>query len=129
MLSHLNNKEVCGPDIGVDISGFEDEVTEEVKPLQGKSINKMNSVGSGSLYGSTLNGMLAALGMPSLERIIDETFGNPDNYVTYVVAITRKGKNRTFKKKVSRKRVLHKDRRLDEFRTMINHMGNRWGTW
>lgn len=125
----LNHKDVCGPAIGVDISGFEAEASEEVKPLQGKPINKMNSVGSGSLYGSTLNGMLAALGMPSLERIIDETFGNPDNYVTYVVAITRKGKNRTFKKKVSRKRVLHKERRLDEFRTMINHMSTRWGAW
>lgn len=76
-----------------------------------------------------LNGMLAALGMPSLEKIIDETFSNPDNYVTYVVAITYKGKNRTFKKKVSKKRVLHKEKRLDEFRTMFNQMGNRWGTW
>ena len=129
MLSHLNNKEVCGPYIDVAISGCEAKASEEAKHFRGEAINKMNSVNSGGFYGSTLNGMLAALGMPSLERIIDETFSNPDNYVTYVVAITRKGKNRTFKKKVSRKRVLHKDKRLDEFRTMINQQCNRWGAW
>lgn len=73
---------------------------------------------------SGLDGMFAALGMPSLETMVNETICNPNNYVTYVKAITLKGKNRTFKKKVSRKRVLHKDTRLDEFRIMINSM--RW---
>lgn len=120
MLNH--NTEVTGPAIGVDVSGY--------VPLQGKPVMKNSVVGAGSYHAATFNSMLAALGMPSLERIIDDTFGNPDNYVTYVKAITSKGKNRTFKNKVSRKRILHKDRRLDEFRAMLNcptsAFGGRW---
>ena len=73
----------------------------------------------------SLNGMMAAIGMPTVEEIIDDTFNNPDNYTTYVKAITFKGKNRTFKNKVKRKRVLHKDIELDTFKITINSMA-RW---
>lgn len=115
MLNH--NTEVTGPAIGVDVSGY--------VPLQGKPVMKTSVVGAGSYHAATFNSMLAALGMPSLERIIDDTFGNPDNFTTYVKSITRKGKNRTFKNKVSRKRVLHKGQELNEFRMVTNSMA-RW---
>lgn len=77
------------------------------------------------LNGSSLPALFAALGMPSLETMVNEMIDNPKNYRTYVKDITRKGKNRTFKNKVSRKRVLHKDYELDEFRMVTNSM-SRW---
>ena len=77
-----------------------------------------------SIMGS-LNGMMAAIGMPSVEELMDEMLGNPDNYTTYVKAITFKGKNRTFKNKVKRKRVLHKSIELDSFKMSINSI-SRW---
>jgi len=59
-----------------------------------------------------INGMLAMLGMPSLEQFVDDIMTNSNNYVVIIKKITHKGKNRTFKNKVSRKRVLHKDKQL-----------------
>lgn len=109
----LNHKEVVGPAIGVDISSY--------VPLESKPLNKMNSVGSDNSIKTTLDELLSTLGMPPIEQMIDETVNNPNNYCTVVRAITFKGKNRTFKNKVSRKRVLHKSRELDEFiKIMIN---------
>lgn len=72
-----------------------------------------------------LNQLLKAIGMGSIGEIVDEILDDPDNYVTYVKSITRKGKNRTFKNKVSRKRVLHKGQELNEFRMVTNSMA-RW---
>ena len=60
-----------------------------------------------------INGMLAMLGMPSLEQFVDDIMTNPNNYVVIINKITHKGKNRTFKNKVSRKRILHKKITLD----------------
>ena len=62
-----------------------------------------------------INGMLAMLGMPSLEQFVDDIMTNPNNYVVILNKITHKGKNRTFKNKVSRKRILHKKIELDTF--------------
>ena len=62
-----------------------------------------------------LNGMLAMLGLPSLEEFVDNVMGNPANYIIAVSKITHKGKNRTFKSKSSRKRVLHKQVQLNSF--------------
>ena len=62
-----------------------------------------------------LNGMLAMLGLPSLEEFVDNVMGNPANYIIVVNKITNKGKNRTFKNKSSRKRVLHKQVQLNSF--------------
>lgn len=69
-----------------------------------------------------LNQLLKAIGMGSIDEIVDEILDDPDNYTTYVNGITFKGKNRTFKKKTSRKMVLHKIRRLDEFKISMNRM-------
>ena len=93
---------------------------DEYQRLQSKNINKN--------YGLTQSGIpaiFAALGMPSLETMVNELLDNPDNYTTYVKAITQKGKNRTFKNKVSRKRVLHRGYELNEFRMVTNSMA-RW---
>lgn len=68
------------------------------------------------------NQLLKAIGMGSIEEMVNDILDDPDNYTTYIKAITHKGKNRTFKKKVSRKRVLHKIRRLDEFKISLNRM-------
>ena len=95
-------------------------ILDDYQRLQGKNINKN--------YGLTQSGIpaiFAALGMPSLETMVNELLDNPDNYTTYVKSITRKGKNRTFKNKVSRKRVLHKGQELNEFRMVTNSMA-RW---
>ena len=78
---------------------------------------------NGSFDVSGLNGILAALGIPSIERIIDDTLNNPNNYIKVVKAITYKGKNRTFKNKVSRKRVLHKALEFDEMSAIFNSWG------
>ena len=61
------------------------------------------------------DGILAMLGMPSLEQFVDDVITNPNNYVVILIKITHKGKNRTFKNKVSRKRVLHKKKEIDTF--------------
>lgn len=116
----LVHREVVGPAIGVDIS--------EYVPLEGKPIKLFNEDDEKfkASFGVSLDGFLATLGMPSLERMIDETLNNPNNYSMVVRAITFKGKNRTFKNKVSRKRILHKSRELNEFKMMINSMRN-WG--
>ena len=118
----LNNKEVTeltGPIIGVDISGFDFDNSEipEMAPM-GRTTGKTQYVaGCGIL--SDLNGMMSIIGMPSVEELIDEMLGNPNKYRTYVKAITFKGKNRTFKSKVKRKRVLHKDEKLYEYNFSI----------
>lgn len=117
-MSHLSHKEVCGPAIGVDVS--------EYIPLEGKPINLFNEEDEKfkASVGASLDCLFAALGMPSLEQMVVETVSNPDNYSTVVKAITFKGKNRTFKNKISRKRVLYKSRELDEFKIMINSLSN-----
>lgn len=122
MLNH--NTEVTGPAIGVDVSGFDSDNSGMTQ--MGRTPGKTKYIaGCGSLAAITLNGALAALGMPSLESIVDGTINNPNNYSTYVDGVTFKGKDRTFKNKVSRKRILHKDRRLDEFKIAMNSM-RRW---
>lgn len=68
------------------------------------------------------NQFLKAIGMGSIEEIVNEILDDPDNYTTYVNGITFKGKNRTFKRKTSRKIVLHKIKRLDEFKISMNRM-------
>ena len=117
-MSHLSHKEVCGPAIGVDVS--------EYIPLEGEQIKSFDEEDEKfkASFGVSLDGLLATLGMPSLEQMVIETVSNPDNYSTVVRAITFKGKNRTFKSKVSRKRVLHKSRELNEFKIMINSLSN-----
>lgn len=121
-MSHLSHKEVCGPVIGVDVS--------EYIPLEDKPINLFDEedekfkASFKASFGVSLDGLLATLGMPSLEQMVVETISNPDNYSMVVRAITFKGKNRTFKNKVSRKRVLHKSRELNEFKIMINSLAN-----
>lgn len=122
MLNH--NTDVTGPTIGVDISGFDTDNSGIIQMSRTPGKSKYIA-GCGSLASVTLNGALAALGMPSLESIVEDTMSNPNNYSTYVVGVTFKGKNRTFKNRVSRKRVLHKDRRLDEFKISMNSM-RRW---
>lgn len=47
------------------------------------------------------------------------------NYRRTIESITYKGKNRTFKRKTSRKRVLHKSWEFDHFNAMLNTM-SRW---
>ena len=61
------------------------------------------------------NEMLAMLGLTSLEEFVDNIMDNPTNYIIVVNKITNKGKNRTFKSKSSRKRVLHKQVQLNSF--------------
>ena len=68
------------------------------------------------------NQLLKAIGMGSIEEIVNEILDDPDNYTTYVNGITFKGKNRTFKRKTSKKMVLHKIKRLDEFKISMNRM-------
>ena len=68
------------------------------------------------------NQLLKAIGMGSIEEMVNEILDDPDNYTTYVNGITFKGKNRTFKRKTSRKIVLHKIKRLDEFKISMNRM-------
>lgn len=68
------------------------------------------------------NQLLKAIGMGSIEEIVNEILDDPDNYTTYINGITFKGKNRTFKKKTSKKIVLHKIKRLDEFKISMNRM-------
>ena len=69
-----------------------------------------------------LNGMLGMLGLPSLEEFIDNVIDNPTNYTMVVYKITHKGKNRTFKNKSSRKRIMYKTRVLNTF-SVITRMG------
>ena len=120
----LGHNKVSRPVIGVDVSGFDSDNSgmTQMSRTPGKT---RYVAGCGSLAAITLNGALAALGMPSLESIVDDTINNQNNYSTYVDGVTFKGKNRTFKNKVSRKMVLHKDRRLDEFKIAMNSM-RRW---
>lgn len=120
----LNHKELTGPTIGVDVSGFDSDNSGMVQMSRTPDKTKYVA-GCGSFAAITLNGALAALGMPSLESIVEDTINNQNNYSTYVDGVTFKGKNRTFKNKVSRKMVLHKDRRLDEFKIAMNSM-RRW---
>ncbi len=47
------------------------------------------------------------------------------NYKRTIESITYKGKNRTFKRKTSRKRVLHKGWEFDTFSAMVNTM-DKW---
>lgn len=68
------------------------------------------------------NQLLKAIGMGSIEEIVNDILDDPDNYTTYVNGITFKGKNRTFKKKTYRKIILHKIKRLDEFKICMNRM-------
>lgn len=68
------------------------------------------------------NQLLKAIGMGSIEEMVNEILDDPDNYTTYVNGITFKGKNKTFKRKTSRKIVLHKIKRLDEFKISMNRM-------
>lgn len=86
------------------------EVTGQIGRTSGKT---QYVAGCGIL--ADLNSMMAIVGMPTVEELMDEMLGNPNNYRTYVKAITFKGKNRTFKSKVKRKRVLHKDKELYEY--------------
>lgn len=48
------------------------------------------------------------------------------NYRRTIESITYKGKNRTFKKKTSRKRVLHKGWEFDQFNAMLNTMNGKY---
>lgn len=50
---------------------------------------------------------------------------DPRNYSTHLIGVNLKGKNRTFKKKTSRKRVLYKDYKFDEFKAILTSYG-RW---
>ena len=62
-----------------------------------------------------LNGMLGMLGLPFLEEFVDNVIDNPANYIVVVNKIIHKGKNRTFKNKSSRKRIMYKQIQLNSF--------------
>lgn len=61
----------------------------------------------------SLNDGMAAIGLPSLEEIVNDILDNPNNYSTRIVSLNYKGKNRTFKKRTLKKRVLYKKLELD----------------
>lgn len=63
----------------------------------------------------SLNGGMAALGLPSLERMVNDILDNPNNYSTRLIGLNYKGKNRTFKKRTLKKRILYKKLELDEW--------------
>ena len=61
----------------------------------------------------SLNDGMAALGLPSLERMVNDILDNPNNYSTRLIGLNYKGKNRTFKKRTLKKRILYKKLELD----------------
>ena len=61
----------------------------------------------------SLNDGIAALGLPSLERMVNDILDNPNNYSTRLIGLNYKGKNRTFKKRTLKKRILYKKLKLD----------------
>ena len=80
-------------------------------------------VGSGSLRSLDM-GFRAVTGQSLIESAVS-MINDDRNYRRTIEGITYKGKNRTFKRKTSRKRVLHKGWEFDHFGAMINNM-SRW---
>lgn len=72
-----------------------------------------------------INGGMAALGLPSIERMVNDILDNPNNYSTRLIGLNYKGKNRTFKKRTLKKRILYKKLELDEFKILMSTR-SRW---
>lgn len=79
---------------------------------------------SGSGLRSLDMGFRAITGQSLIESAVS-MINDDRNYRRTIEGITYKGKNRTFKRKTSRKRVLHKGWEFDHFGAMINNM-SRW---
>lgn len=66
------------------------------------------------------NGILEMLIKQAADIINDD-----NNYETIVIGLTLKGKNKVFKNKTKRKRILYKEYRLSEYKIVQNQL-NMW---